>query len=147
MVRSDDAIARRRRRREDRSFDMNATTGQDEDAAIRERLERGFAGRATVRIVEAAGFLNMTEKTLRRHVTEGNVAFRSTGTGSVRIRREFALSDLLGFYAARKTRGAPPADPRGRTVMRAGTGLTGFLATIASAPPQRRVRTARGGRG
>jgi hypothetical protein len=124
---------------------MNATTGHEEDAGIRERLERGFAGRATVRIAEAAGLLNMTEKTLRRHVAGGSVTFRATGTGSVRMRREFALSDLLGFYAARTARGEPPADPRGRPVMRATPGLKSFLSTVGSVAPQRRVRTARGG--
>jgi hypothetical protein len=124
---------------------MRTETGHDEDAGIRERLERGFAGRATVRIAEAAGLLNMTEKTLRRHVADGSVTFRATGTGSIRMRREFSVSDLLGFYAARRTRSEPPAGPRGRPVMRAAAGLTGFLATVGSAAPARRNRTARGG--
>ncbi|UFW72880.1 helix-turn-helix domain-containing protein [Bradyrhizobium sp. WU425] len=101
------------------------------DGDIRAGLQARLAGRATVRIAEAAKLLNMTEKTLRRHVADGAIAFRATGTGSVRVRREFALSDLVGFYDGRRMVGVGDQAIRGRPVIRAGTGMIGFLAATA----------------
>lgn len=102
------------------------------DGDIRAGLEARLAGRATVRIAEAARLLNMTEKTLRRHVADGAIAFRATGTGRVRVRREFALSDLVGFYDGRRMVAVGDREIPGRPVMRAGTGMIGFLSATAS---------------
>jgi hypothetical protein len=114
---------------------MSATN--DDDHGIRERLECAFDGRTTVRFAEAASLLRMTEKTLRRHVADGSVSYRATGTGSLRMRREFAVSDLLGFYAVRKTIADAPPSPRGRSVPVRTRGLIGFLEAVGNKRAER----------
>jgi hypothetical protein len=122
---------------------MSIETNEERDADVRERLTRDFAGRATVRLPEAAAILKMTEKTLRRHVAEGNVRFRATGTGSLRMRREFTVSDLVDFYGARSARSEPAAAIPGRPVLRPAVGLAGFTANIGPSTSTRRNRAAR----
>ncbi|WGD51462.1 excisionase family DNA-binding protein [Bradyrhizobium sp. CB1650] len=63
-----------------------------------ETLRDGFGGRPTVTFAQACKLLNINAKTLRRHVRRGTIAFRRTGLGKFRVRREFALQDLVGFY-------------------------------------------------
>jgi hypothetical protein len=118
----------------ERHKDMSAT---NDDDGIRERLERAFDGRATVRFAEAASLLRMTEKTLRRHVADGSISYRATGTGSLRMRREFAVSDLAGFYAVRKTIADAPPSPRGRSVPVHTRGLIGFLEAVGNKRAER----------
>ena len=72
-------------------------TSAIDDYGIRERLERAFDGSATVRFAEAASLLRMTAKTLRRHVADGSVSYRATGTGSLRMRREAPQERDKGF--------------------------------------------------
>lgn len=115
----------------------------DEDTDIRERLESAFGGRATVRFAEAASLLDMTEKTLRKHVADGNVSYRATGTGSVRMRREFAVSDLVGFYTGRRTVSFAPGLPTGRPAAVRTNKAIGFLEAVGNQRTERRIRTAR----
>jgi len=63
-----------------------------------------------VRFSEAAKLLKCNEKTLRKHITRGNITFRNVGLGTRRLRREFALADLVGFYAANSRRHGKGAD-------------------------------------
>lgn len=102
----------------------------NDEAEIRSRLEAGFDGRPTVDFATAARLLRMTEKTLRRHVRDGNVAFRAVGTGCARVRREFTPSDLTGFYARAKREGEGTPAAAGRRKFRPRPGLQGFLANV-----------------
>jgi excisionase family DNA binding protein len=91
-------------------------TEQGIDEHLLRTLQEGFAGRPTVQFAEAAKLLNLNEKTLRRHVRRGSIAFRQTGLGKVRVRREFALRDLVQFYARALRRLGPTAEgPVART--------------------------------
>lgn len=108
---------------------MSETHDVDE-ADIRARLGAAFGDRPTVDFATAARLLNMTEKTLRRHVADGNIAFRAIGTGSIRMRREFTTSDLTDFYARARQRSYASPIASKRTRFRQSPYLDGFLARI-----------------
>jgi hypothetical protein len=116
---------------------MSFETTHDEDADVRERLLERFNGRPTVRFAEAAELLRMDEKTLRRHVADGNITYRATGTGSVRMRREFTVSDLMQFYAGRSAQSQRAPLAPGRPLIRAAVGLKTFTGLTANEPKRR----------
>jgi len=68
------------------------------EGSLADVIRRGFEGRATLDFASTAKLLNMNLKSLRCHVRSGNIGFRSTGLGRLRVRREFALEDVLAFY-------------------------------------------------
>ncbi|MEH2539228.1 MULTISPECIES: helix-turn-helix domain-containing protein [unclassified Bradyrhizobium] len=103
------------------------------DGAIREALAAAFHGRPTLRFEETAKVLRMDPKTLRRHVADGRISYRVTGTGSARKRREFSLTDLERFYEGRTERNAKRAagsvaPPRKVKAVGGIMGFTDFLA-------------------
>jgi excisionase family DNA binding protein len=61
-------------------------------------IRRDFAGRATLKFAEVCKLLKIHNKTLLRHIRTGTIGFRETGLGRLRVRREFALEDVLAFY-------------------------------------------------
>jgi excisionase family DNA binding protein len=83
-----------------------------------------------VRFSEAAKLLKCNEKTLRKHIAQGNLTFRNVGLGTRRLRREFALVDLVGFYAASSRRHGKDSD-RGAVRTAAARGLASFTARRA----------------
>lgn len=100
---------------------------EDNETELRERLAQAFEAKTTVNISTAARLLKMSEKTLRRHIAEGNIGFRAVGTGSLRMRREFTVSDLVGFYEGRSQRECAVPTKRGRPLLRRAAGLSSFL--------------------
>jgi hypothetical protein len=68
------------------------------DPDLLQSLRDGFGGRPTVAFKEASRLMRMDEKTLRKHVREGRIQFRDVGLGQYRVRREFTLEDIVGFY-------------------------------------------------
>lgn len=68
------------------------------DPDLLQSLRDGFGGRPTVALKEASRLMRMDEKTLRKHVREGRIQFRDVGLGQHRVRREFTLEDIVGFY-------------------------------------------------
>ncbi|MDE5444405.1 hypothetical protein GWG65_23730 [Bradyrhizobium sp. CSA207] len=79
------------------------------DDHLVETLRDGFGGHPTVSFVQACKLLNINAKTLRSHVRRGSIAFRQTGLGKFRVRREFALQDLVDFYTGTLRRLEPTA--------------------------------------
>jgi excisionase family DNA binding protein len=77
------------------SFDMQFDAI---NADLLKTLREGFGGCPTVSFKEACRLMKLDEKTLRKHVRLGHIEFRAVGLGHVRVRREFALEDILGFY-------------------------------------------------
>lgn len=60
-----------------------------------------FAGRAVLSVKEVCDLLRMDVKTLRKHCIAGNIRFILKGIGEQRPRREFMLSDVMGFLQNR----------------------------------------------
>lgn len=74
------------------------------DTALQADVLQGFDGRPTVGLNEAAKILRMHVKTLRLHITDGNLDFLQIGTGVDRPRRIFTPTLLLEFYARQRQR-------------------------------------------
>lgn len=117
---------------------LRPTVEQDFAGNLMAAIRRGFAGRALVGLRDAAKILNMNEKTLRRHIAEGNVSFVKTGTGEERMRREFAPEDLLNFYASRRDDQVPARRVFPRDCA---TGTTGSFAAAVPRPKKRNLAT------
>jgi hypothetical protein len=98
--------------------------------AVKERFE----GRLTLNFKESAELLKLNEKTLRKHVRRGSIRFRQTGLGRSRVRREFALEDIVDFYIGASRRVEPSAQGTTVHVRKAGRGtfLEGHAARCAA---------------
>jgi len=108
---------------------------------LRETLAQGFANRPTLNFAEAAKYLKIDRKLLRRLVDQGKVPCRITGTGRVRLRREFTLSDIETFYANAAVR--PACTPGARPIARVQTAAHvrgSFLADRSAAKADRKAR-------
>jgi excisionase family DNA binding protein len=57
----------------------------------------------------AAAALGIGERTLRKLVNAGAIAYVSVGAGRARLRRRFAREDIEAFIAARRQREETPA--------------------------------------
>jgi hypothetical protein len=68
------------------------------DDHLRETLRTAFGSRPTLRLTEAAKVLNINEKLLRHFARRNMAPCRITGSGRIRLRREFTVSDLETFY-------------------------------------------------
>lgn len=80
------------------------------EAHLVQSLRERFGGRPTLGFAETCKLLNVDAKTLRDHIRRGNIRFRQTGLGKIRVRREFALHDVVDFYT-RALRGVEPTGP------------------------------------
>jgi len=73
---------------------------------------------------------------LRWHVRRGTISFRQMGLGKLRVRREFALQDLLDFY----TRALRRLEPTATVARVRKRNQTGFLAGHAARGAARKER-------
>ena len=64
-------------------------------------IAAAFANRATLPAKDLCALLRMDPKTLRDHCRAGNIRFILKGMGESRPRREFTLSDVMGFFKRR----------------------------------------------
>ena len=110
---------------------------------IPDLLRRAFGERLTVHLQEAARLLGMDVKTLRAHVKAGNIRFVSMGLGLTKLRREFALSDILEFLEQMRRRECPCTNAltRPTTTMTSSGGTLGFMARRAKLTAERRRRS------
>jgi excisionase family DNA binding protein len=60
----------------------------------------------------AAAALGIGERTLRKLVNEGAIAYVAVGAGRERMRRRFAQEDIAAFIAARRKRDETPAETK-----------------------------------
>jgi hypothetical protein len=90
------------------------------EGSLADVIRRGFEGRATLDFASTAKLLNMNLKSLRCHVRSGNIGFRLTGLGRLRVRREFALEDVLAFYESTPNRSSGPAASKEAIFWKAG---------------------------
>lgn len=111
------------------------------DADLLQSIRSAFAGRPTLDFKDSSNLLRINEKTLRRHVQQGNIRCRLVGLGHIRRRREFALEDIIGFYVGRSA-GMENQPSGGRTVRTRKPGLRCFLEGRAERRVQRSLDTA-----
>jgi excisionase family DNA binding protein len=109
-------------------------TGVRAEEHLLRAVKDRFEGRLTLSFKEAAELLKLNEKTLRKHVRRGNIRFRQTGLGRSRVRREFALEDIVDFYIGASHRVELSAQGAIVHVRKAGRGtfLEGHVARCAA---------------
>lgn len=105
-------------------------------------LSAAFQERATLPPADICRLLAMDAKTLRQHVRAGNIRYVLKGFGEKRPRREFTLSDVLGFLDKRAREECPSTSrsTRRSTSMTSGAEVVAFTARHSrrnAAPPRR----------
>ncbi len=117
-----------------------AVPGTDEHLV--QALREKFEGRPTIGFARTCKLLNINAKALRRHVRCGNIRFRQTGFGKCRVRREFALQDLVDFYAGARRRQEPAGQSNVTRVHRGSQAsfLDGYVARRARRADRRDQR-------
>ncbi len=74
---------------------------------------------------EAAEYLRISTKTLRRHVNSGAIRYINVGRGTQRVHRVFAQSDLDEFTNSRRHRDVAVDQSAFRHRVRRGDGVRG----------------------
>lgn len=69
---------------------------------VLDTIIRQFAGRTSVGLTEAARILEMSTKTLSRHVMRREVKYVQLGFGKIKKRRMFTVEELAGFMSRRR---------------------------------------------
>src|SRR5579864_2892542 len=97
---------------------------------IPDLLTRAFANRVTLPLRDTAHLLGIDQKTLRRHAKAGHIRFVVVGLGMTKLRREFALSDIIEFLERMRRRECPSTNaPTRRTITTTSNpGIIGFTA-------------------
>lgn len=64
-----------------------------------------FEGRSWLELAEICDALEMTPKTMRRHIAAGNIEWRQNGIGKKHITRVFSIFDVARFWQVIKHKG------------------------------------------
>lgn len=73
-----------------------------------EALDRAFSESCLITTNEAARLLDIAPKTLRRHVTNGDLGYHTVGQGKSRPRLRFGRDDIEAFLERRKHHSSGP---------------------------------------
>lgn len=74
---------------------------------IPETVRRAFEDRTVLSLTETAALLEMDPKTLRNHISDGDIACRTKGRGVVRRTWVFTINDVLAFLGRPSSPGQP----------------------------------------
>jgi hypothetical protein len=93
-------------------------------------LLTAYATRISLPLQETAALLGMDAKTLRGHVEKGNIRFVAVGLGTLKLRREFRLADVLEFLERMSRRECPSTSVKTRrsTTSTSSSEVVGFTA-------------------